>query len=128
MNGMAIFERTDTETKALFIDQEQLEISRQNALTKRNRAEKARQQREADMQLRKAEKAEARRKAYNIATVKYLLTRFAVSGIMVAGWAAGLIHPLVSLPLTLICLCTASERLGEWRAKNRKKEENHVRQ
>lgn len=123
MNGMAIVERNDTETKAIYIEQEVLEFARQNALAKKNRAENERKQREAEEKRRKARMAEARRRAYNRATAKYLLTRFAVSGIMAGGMAAGLIHPLVSAPLILICLCTASERLGEWRAKNRKKEE-----
>lgn len=123
MKGMAIVERTDTETRAVYIEQEVLEFARQNALAKKHRAENEQRQKEAESKRRKAQKAEERRKAYNVATAKYLLTRFALSGVMAAGWAAGLIHPLVSAPLILFSLCTASERFGEWRAKNRKKEE-----
>ena len=121
MNGMAIVERNDVETKAIFIEQEALELARLSALTRKHRAEHEREQMVADMKHRKARKAEERRRAYNRATAKYLLTRFAFSGVMVAGWAAGLIHPVVSA--SLISLCQASERLGEWRAKNRKKED-----
>lgn len=123
MKGIFVAERNDTETKAVYIEQEVVEFARQNALTKKHRADEARKRKEADGRRRKAEKAEARRMAYNMATAKYLLTRFAVSGVMVWGWAAGLIHPVVSFPLILICLCTACERLGRWRAMNRKKEE-----
>lgn len=133
MNGMIIAERTSTGSKAIFIEQEVLEFSRQNALTQQHLEDKARKreeaygmlrkaENEAVKMLRKAEKAEAQRRAYNMASVKYLLTRFAVSGIMAWGMAAGLIHPFISLPLILICLCTASARIGEWRGKNRKKE------
>lgn len=125
MKGMAIVERTDTETKAVYIEQEVLEFARQNALAKKHRAENEQRQKAEETKRRKAKKAEERRRAYNRATAKYLLTRFAVSGVMVAGWAAGLIHPLVSAPMILICLCTASERLGRWRAKNHKKEEKN---
>ena len=123
MNGMAIVERTDTETRAVYIEQEVLEFARQNALVKKRRAENERKQREAEAKRRKARKAEERRRAYNRATVKYLLTRVAVSGVMVAGYLAGLIHPIVAAPIFTVCLCTASERLGEWRARNRKKED-----
>ena len=133
MNGMIIAEHTSTGSKAIFIEQEVLEFSRQNALTEQHRADKAHEQKEADSMFRKAvkeadkmrrkaEKAEAQRIAYNVASVKYLLTRIAVSGIMAWGWVAGLIHPFVSLPLIMVCLCTASARIGEWRGKNRKKE------
>lgn len=123
MKGMAILEQNDVETKAIFIEQEVVEFARQNALAKKHRADTDRKQKEADCKRRKAEKAEARRRAYNVATAKYLLTRVAVSVVMAWGWTAGLIHPLVSLPLILICMCTASERLGQWRARNHKKEE-----
>ena len=123
MKGMAIVKCTDTETRAVYIDQEGLEFARQNALARKHRAENEQRQKEAESKRRKAKKAEARRMAYNMATARYLLTRFTLSGVMAAGWAAGWIHPLVSVPLILISLCTASERLGEWRAKNHKKEE-----
>lgn len=118
MKGMLIAERNDTETKTVYIEQETLEFARQNMLTKKRRADNARKQKEADSKRSKAEKAEARRRAYDMATVKYMLTRFAFSGVMVAGWAAGLIHPLVSVPLILVSLCTACARCGLWIGKN----------
>lgn len=133
-NGLGILELTDTSAQAIFVDQDTLECARLNAKAQKNRTEAEQAQRAADDTRRKAEHAEAikrskaekaaaRRRAYNIATAKYLLARFAVSGVMAWGWAAGLIHPLVSLPLILVCLCTASGRLGEWRVKSRKKED-----
>lgn len=105
MNEEIITERTDTENNPAHIDQEVVEFTHLNTLTEKNRDN------------------DNRRRAYNKATVKYMLTCFAVSGAVMAGWAAGLISPLVSHPLTLICLCMASERLGEWRANNRRKKE-----
>lgn len=114
MNGMAILEQNDVQTKAIFIEQEVVEFARQNALTKKHRAAN-------ELKRRKAEKAEARRRAYNMATAKYMLTRLAVSGVMALGWATGLIHPLVSIPLIMISLCTACVRLGVWFGKNSRK-------
>lgn len=123
MNGMGIVEKNETETKAIFIEQEPLEFARQNAKVKKKETDNDQKQKAADDGRRKAEKAEARRKAYNTDTAKYMLTRLAVSGVMAGGWAAGMVHPVIAAPFVLICLCTASERLGEWRAKTCKKED-----
>ena len=127
LKGLLVMKRDDVKDEAIFIEQDVVEFARQNALTTKRRAENERKQMEADSQRRKAEKeaekAAARRRAYNVATVKYLLIRLAFSGLMAWGWVAGLIHPLVSAALILICMCTACERLGRWRARNRKKED-----
>jgi hypothetical protein len=123
MNGMGIIEKNDTETKAIFIEQEALEFARQNAKARKNASESDQKKKAADDGRRMAEKAEARRRAYNVDTAKYLLARVAIAGVMAGGWVAGLIHPVIAAPFALICLCTASERLGEWRAKTCKKED-----
>lgn len=131
--GLAIMEVNDAETKAIFIDQDAVEFARMNLRIKKRvaRAEQAQKiaednrrkaEKAADDNRRKAEKAEENRRAYNMATVKYLLPRFAIIGIMAWGLVAGLIHPFVSIPLILICLCTASARIGAWRGHSRKKE------
>lgn len=122
MNGMAILEKDDVQTKAVFIEQEALERARLNVKAKKNAAERDRKQKEADDSRRKAEKAEARRMAYNASTVKYLATRCIISGVMAGGWYAGLIHPVIAAPIALICLCAASMRLGEWRARTYQRE------
>lgn len=112
--GLAIIEKTATETRGVFIDQDTIECARINALVKKRTAQAEAEQREADRNRRKSEKAEARRKAYNIATAKYIAIRGGIIGTVAWGWAVGMIHPIVSIPVGLFCLCTACVRLGEW--------------
>lgn len=120
--GIAILEVNEAETKAVYIDQDFVDFARMNARIKKRVEGAEKVQKVAANNRRKAEKAEEKRRAYNMASVKYLLTRSAVIGAMAWGCVAGLIHPLVSAAVILICLCTASARIGAWRGHSRKKE------
>ena len=73
MNGLAIIEKTDTETKGFFIDQDTIECARLNAKTKKRVEKSEAVRRIAEMKFRKAEKEKARRKAYNLNTIKHIL-------------------------------------------------------
>ena len=119
--GLAVLEVNDTETTAIFFDQDVVEFARLNAQTKKRLAEAERAQRATADNRRKAEKAQARRKAYNLATAGYVLSRSIIAGGAAWAGAAGMIHPIISLPVVLYCLCTASARLGVWFGKNSKK-------
>ena len=119
--GLAIMEVNDTETKAVFFDQEVIEFARLNAQTKKRVAEAERAQRATASQRGKAERAQARRQAYNIATACYVLSRSAIAGGAAWACAAGMINPIISLPVVLYCLCTASARAGVWIGKNSKR-------
>ena len=114
MNGLAIIEKTDTETKGFFIDQDVIECARLNALTKNRiaRAEAAR--READRNRRKAEKVAQRRKAYTIDTIKRITIHSGIIGAVTAAGTAGMIDPAIYIPVSLFCLCSACIRLGTW--------------
>ena len=119
--GLAIIEKTDTETKGIFIDQETIEHARINALIKKRTMKAEADQREADRNRRKAEKAEARRKAYNLDTIKYILIRCGIIGAVAWAGMAGMIHPAICIPVGLFCLCAACLRLGEWFVRAAKK-------
>lgn len=112
--GLAIVEVNDTEIKGIRFDQDVIEFARLNARTKKRTAKADAEKREADRTRRRASKAEARRMAYTINTVKYILFRVAV--MMAAVWAcmAGFIHPIICTPVTLFCISTACLRLGTW--------------
>lgn len=112
--GLAIIEVNEAETRSVFIDQDVIECARLNALTKKRIAKAEAEQRKATRNRRKAEMAEARRKAYTLNTIGYVLTRGGIIGAM--GWAgtAGMIHPIICVPVTVFCLCTACLRLGQW--------------
>ncbi len=113
-NGLAIVEVTDTETKSIYIDQETLEIARQNAYTRKRREQRANEAKEAARNRRKAENVAARRRAYTIKTVCYALTCGGISGGVAWAGTAGLIHPAIYIPVVCLCLCAACCRLGAW--------------
>lgn len=112
--GLAIIEKTDTETKGFYIDQDALEFARQNAMTKKRIAHAEAVQRKAEQTRRKNERAEARRKAYNLNTVKHILIHTGIIGAVTWAGTAGMIHPVVCIPVSIFCLCAACVRLGAW--------------
>lgn len=115
--GMAIIEVNDTETKCFYIDQDALECARLNNLTQKRLAKAEAKQREAARNRRKAEKAEARRREYTVRTFCDVLIRCSISvAVTWAAWA-GMIHPIISIPVGLFCLATACLRLGVWLGK-----------
>lgn len=113
-NGLAIIEKTDTETKGFYIDQDALEFSRLNARINKRIAKAEADICEADRQYRKSEKMAARRKAYNIKTIGYILSNCAVCGAVTWAGMSGLIHPIISIPVGIFCLCVACVRFGAW--------------
>lgn len=116
--GLAIIEVTDTETRGFFVDQEAVEMARLSSAIKRNREKHEAERRVADRNRRRAEKAEARRKAYNLNTVFYILIRCVICAAVVWAGMARLIHPVIFIPVSLFCLCAACLRLGEWIGRN----------
>ena len=121
MNGLAVIEKTDTETKSFYIDQDALEFSRLNAQTKKRIAHNEAMKRKDDQTRRKAERAEARRKAYNIKTFSHILIHGGIIGAVTWAGTAGMIHPAICIPVGLFCLCAACLRLGQWLGRGAKK-------
>ena len=116
-NGLAIIKKTDNGTKGLYIDQETIELSRLNALTQK-RIERAATEEYREIQnRRKAEKAEARRKAYTMKSVGRIMAYIAVYYAVISAGTAGMIHPAISIPVSLFCLCAACVRFGAWAVK-----------
>ena len=110
-NGLAIIEVNESETRSVFIDQDALECAKLNALTKKRAREEAKKrQREA--------KLEAKRRADNARTVRYDIGCCTVSAAVTLTMFAGLVHPVVSVPVAVICLCAACVRLGAWLGRN----------
>lgn len=109
-NGLAIIKKTDNGTKGLYIDQETIELARLNALTQKRIERAAAEQ----YHHRKAEKAEARRKAYTMKSVGRIMAYIAVYYAVISAGTAGMIHPAISIPVSLFCLCAACVRFGAW--------------
>lgn len=112
--GMAIIEVNDTEVKGIQIEQEVLEFARLNAKTKKHVAKVEEKKAAEDQSRRKAEKAEARRKAYTIHTIKDILCRCGVVVALAMAGVAKLVHPAICIPVSVYCLCTACLRFGIW--------------
>ena len=113
-NGVAIIEVTDNETKSFFIDQEQIEFARQNAYTKKRREEKAKADKEAERKRRKAAKEAAQRKAFTFQTVRCVLACIGIVAGTAWGGSAGMIHPVIYIPVICAALCVACTRCGLW--------------
>ena len=112
--GLAIVEVNDTETKTVFLDHEVVEFARLHAKTKKRIAKEERDKRIAATMKRNAEKAAARRRAYNIETICYVLIRCGIALAAGCCCAAGLVHPLIGIAVAVFCLCGACLRVGEW--------------
>ena len=123
--GLAIIEKTDTETKGFYIDQDALEFARLYNRTKKHIAHAEAVRRKAEHDNRKKERAEAKRKAYNLNTVKHLLIYGGMIGAVTWAGTAGMIHPAICIPVSLICLSGACLRLGAWFGRRGKANVHH---
>lgn len=112
MNGLAIIEKNETETKGFYIDQDALEFARQNAKVNKRLAEAAKDQRKADRKHRRAEAAKAKRKAYIFCAVRTVLYRTVLCCLLAVACSAGMIVPEICVPVSLALLCSACLRLG----------------
>lgn len=118
--GMAIFERNEAETKAVFVEQDALECDRLNQRTEKRIAEAENAQKQNQRSQRKAEKEQARFRAFTMKTMKEVLICGGIIGLAVYGGYSGMIHPAIAIPVILLCLCTASVKAGIWVGRNRR--------
>ena len=110
--GLMVIERNDTETKGFYIDQDALECARFNAKVNKRLAEAEKAKQEADRKHRREEAAKAKRKAYTMNSAKAVLFRLAVCTALVWAGTAGLVNPVIYIPVALVSLCGACLRLG----------------
>ena len=113
-NGLAIIKKTDNGTKGLHIDQDTIEFARLNALTQKRIEKASVEQYMENQNRRKAEKEEARRKAYTRRIVSKITANMVVCYAVIWGGQAEMIHPTIAVPVSLFCLCAACVRFGAW--------------
>ena len=106
-NGLAIIEVNDSQTRSVFIDQEALECARLNARIKKR---VSKQQAMAQQHHKAKEKAKDRALK---AIVRVLLCCGICIGASLAG-TAGLISPIIWVPIGMLCLCMAFYQIGAW--------------
>ena len=117
--GLAIIEVNDTGTKGFYIDQDALECALLNAKTKKRVALAERMQREEIKKRRREAKLEAQRREYNVRSIYHIISRCLVSAAVSWATLVGMIHPVVSVPVVMFCLCTACLRLGVWAGRSK---------
>ena len=108
--GMKNTERNEVETTGFPTDHEVIEFARQNSRTKK-RVE------DTTGAKRKARKAKEQMQAFTINTLVYILIRVGVILMVISAASFDLIHPIVSIPVVLLCLCTVCIRFGVWLGK-----------
>ena len=91
-NGLAIIEKTDTETKGFYIDQDALEFARQNTKVNKRLSRAAEEKKRLEHKRRRAAAVSAKRRAYASSAVRIILGRSAACGALVWAGAAGLVH------------------------------------
>ena len=111
-NGLAIIEKTDTETKGFYIDQDALEFARQNTKVNKRLSRAAEEKKRLEHKRRRVAAVSAKRRAYAASAVRIILGRSAACGALVWAGAAGLVHPAIAISVSLGLLCSACLRLG----------------
>ena len=110
--GLMVIEKNDMETRGFYIDQDALECARFNAKVNKRLAEAAKAKQEAERKHKRAEAAKAKQKAYTMNAAKAVLFRLAICTAAVWAGTAGLVHPVIYIPVVLVSLCAACLRLG----------------
>ena len=113
-NGLAIIQKTENGTRGLHVDQDTIEFARLNALTQKRIERAAAEQHRETQNRRKAEKAEAQRKAYTVRIVSRIIGNVAACYAVVWAGQAEMIHPTIAIPVSLFFLCAACVRFGAW--------------
>ena len=113
-NGMAIVEVTDTQQKAVFIDEDTLEAARLTAMVNRNREAKEAERKKAEREQRIIDKQRKRWEEYTFNTFYYIGVRCVLICGCVWSMLAGLMNPVISIPVMAYCLATAGIRFGVW--------------
>lgn len=113
-NGMAIFEVTDTDRKAVFIDEDTLETARLSAMLKDNRERNEAERKKVERKHRMIAEQKRKWKEYTVDTFSYIGIRGAIAGGSVWAMIGGLISPVIAIPVAVYCLGVACIRFGVW--------------
>lgn len=113
-NGMAIVEVTDTDRRAVFIDEDTLEAARLNAMIKRNRERNAAERKRVEREHRRLEKQRKRWKEYTVDTFFSIGVRGVIMGGAIGAMVVEMMHPIISIVVSAYCLSTACIQFGVW--------------
>ena len=100
-NGLMTIEKTDEQTKAVFIDQDVLECARLNVRTK-----------ERINNLKKAQSQKAKEKKRVERMKNRIRAELVTSGLVAICGMVGWIHTLLWVPTSIVLLCAACVGLG----------------
>ena len=103
LNGLLTIEKIGDHVKSVFVDQEVLECAR---LNKRTNARISKQKKE--------HAAKLHRKKCMRKTANRILAEACFGGAVAWAGSAGLIAPVIWIPVSIISVCVACMRLGMW--------------
>lgn len=121
MNGVAVIDVSENETRGFFFDRELVDFARLNAAIRKNRKKAEDEQRVADQKRIKKEKADQKAhnrlikwRVYTVKTFGSIIGRAAVVGGAIWTMMAELVNPLVAIPVAAFFLATACLKFGAW--------------
>ena len=106
-------------TEGVCIDQDALECARLNIQVMKRIEKNEAAMREVEQNRRKEEAHKAKRKAYTLHTIRFILIRILVAGAAAMAAITGMTRPVISLSIITVCLCRACLHLGRWMEKRR---------
>jgi len=118
LNGIYIARKTNNGSRAVFVDEETIELAELSHHMEQNRKKKAAaEQAERDRQIaawRQAQAAEQRRRRAWRRLVKQELKLLAAAGVVALGWWLGLVELAFAVPVLLFCQTLICFRAGKY--------------
>lgn len=123
LNGIYIARKTANGSRAVFVDEETIELAELSRHMEQNRekkdaAERAEQARRAGI-ARQAEAEDRRRRRAWRRLVKQELTLLAAGGVVALGWWLGLVELAFAVPVLLFCQTLICFRAGKYVGRNK---------
>lgn len=113
-NSMTIVRVTDTDSRAMFIDEDTLELAMLNVMTRQRREYAEMERRRIEHEQRMLANQRRAWKEYTVDTFSYIGVRSVIMSGAVCAMVAGIMHPVISIPVSIYCLGTACVRFGVW--------------
>ena len=113
-NGTAIFKVTDTKQDETFINGNTVRVARIDAMLKRNRKHNEDERKKVERKHRMLNNKRKKWKEYTIDTFTFIGVRGVIMSCCMLSMIVGLMHPVISIPVSVYCVCTACIRLGVW--------------
>ena len=113
-NGTAIFKVTDTEQNASFVNGNTVKITKLDAMLKHNSKRNENERNKVIHERRIQNNKRRKWREYTIDSFTFIGVRVAVMSCCMLTMIVGMMHPVISIPVSVYCVCTACIRFGVW--------------